>query len=470
MKRSRRGRRFRVDALGDGVVSHAGMVLVRELAQDTGLVDAVTAALADTYDGPWVHEPGRVFTDMAVAVADGAKAVTGIRTLRDREQLFGSVASMPTAWRLLRRLDAAHLPAVAAARAFARAAAWAAGAAPSGHQERVIDIDATITLAHSEKENVAATWKKSYGFHPLLAFLDRPEIAGGEALAAILRPGNAGSNTAVDHVQILDLALAALPECARPVPGRPDAGPKVLIRTDSAGASKKFALACREAGVRFSLGFAVDDRVNDAVHALAPQAWVAAVNTDDSVREDTWVADITHLVELDHWPRGARLIARREPLHQGAQTTLQNTTDDGQYRITCFLTDTPRHGRHRLAGGLAALDLRHRQHARVEDRIRQAKDTGLRNLPCHDFAFNAAWLQIVLTATDLLTWTKLLAFDHAPELAKAEIDTFRYRVLHIAARLISKARRTELRLDKHWPWAIPIATAFTTQRAAFGYK
>src|SRR6266516_2075516 len=123
-------RRVRVSADGDGVVSHAGAALLREAAERTGLVDAVTAALADTYRGPWVHAPGRVFTDLAVAVADGADAVSGIEVLGDREALFGPVASMPTAWRCLDRVDAAHLPAVQAARAAARARAWAAGAEP----------------------------------------------------------------------------------------------------------------------------------------------------------------------------------------------------------------------------------------------------------------------------------------------------------------------------------------------------
>jgi len=185
-------------------------MLLRELAEDTGLVEAVTDALADTYGGRWVHAPGQVFADLAVTVADGADCVSGIEVLADRERLFGSVASIPTAWRLLQRIDAEHLPRLVAAVGRAREAAWTAGAGPDRVVELLIDIDATITIAHSEKENAAATWKHTFGFHPLLAFLDRPEIASGEALAAILRPGNAGAATAADHVQILALALAAL--------------------------------------------------------------------------------------------------------------------------------------------------------------------------------------------------------------------------------------------------------------------
>jgi hypothetical protein len=166
--------------------------------------------------------PGQVFADLAVVIADGADAVTGIEVLRDREALFGPVASMPTAWRLLDRIDQVHLERVRAARAAARERAWQAGAAPDLADELRIDFDATISIAFSEKQNAAATWKKTFGFHPLLAFLDRPEVAGGEALAGLLRAGNAGSNTAADHVAVLDMALRQLPAHARPRPGNPD--------------------------------------------------------------------------------------------------------------------------------------------------------------------------------------------------------------------------------------------------------
>src|SRR5574340_756809 len=260
MKRSGRQRRVKVSADGRGVVSHAGAALLRELAAETGLAGAVTGVLLDTYRGFPVHMPGQVFADLAVAIADGADAVSGIGVLRDREGLFGPVASMPTAWRLLDRIDEAHLPRVRAARAAARERAWRAGAAPKPGGELRIDFDATISIAYSEKENAAATWKKTFGFHPLLAFLDRPEVAGGEGLAGLLRAGNAGSNTAADHVTVLGIALAALPEDARPRPGDPSS-PRVLARSDSAGATPLFAAACRKEGVGFSFGFPVDERV-----------------------------------------------------------------------------------------------------------------------------------------------------------------------------------------------------------------
>jgi hypothetical protein len=298
VKRSKRARRVKVSADGQGVVSHAGVGLLREMAEETGLVDGLTAALIDTYKGVPVHAPGRVFTDLAVAIADGADAISGISVLCDRQDLFGPVASIPTTWRVLDRVDATHLGPVRAARAAARERAWAAGAGPDLSQELRLDFDATITIAHSEKENAAATWKRTFGFHPLLCFLDRPEIASGEALAGLQRNGNAGSNTAVDHITVLDMALASLPEYARPRPGDPDS-PRVLARSDSAGATHKFATACVDRGVEFSFGFPIDHRIQRIVDAIPDQCWHPAIQTDDGLREGAWVAEATGMINLD---------------------------------------------------------------------------------------------------------------------------------------------------------------------------
>lgn len=464
--------RVKVSADGDGVVSHAGVGLLREVADLSGLTGGVSAVLADTYKGPWLHDPGRVFTDLAAAVADGADCVAGIGALGDQEAQHGPVASVSTAWRLIDgRVDAAHLAGVKAARAAARCAAWAAGAAPPRGTELVMDVDATITIDHSDrKENAAATWKRTFGFHPLLVFLDRSDIAGGEALAAMLRAGNAGSNTTADHIQVLGEALLSLPETYRPRPGDPDS-PRVLIRSDSAGATHGFAAACRDAGVGFSFGFPVTAPVRDAVATLAQAAelgaeqgwtvWYPAIEADGTIRDGAWLAEATGLVDLSAWPPRTRLILRKERPHPGAQLTF---TDDDGHRITAFITDTPIGA---VPRQLAGLDLRHRQHARVEDRIRQAKATGLRNLPCHSWSSNSAWLEIVLTATDLIAWCKLIGFPDEPDLARCEIATFRYRVLHVAARITRAARQTRLRLDRTWRWATAIATAWHRIRTAF---
>ena len=460
--------RVKVSADGLGVVSHAGMGMLRELADLTGLSSQVTAVLADTYKGQWVYAPGDVFADLAAAVADGADCIDGVgQVCGDREHVFGAKASTTTMWRLIdEKIDAEHLPGIRAARGAARAAAWSAGAAPSVGQWLHIDIDATLVIDHSDnKHGAAPTWKKTFGLHPLLAFLDRPDIAGGEALAGLLRTGNAGSNTASDHVIVLEQALASLPADRRPDPSRADDPdrPKVLVRSDTAGATHRFADACRKQGVGFSFGYPVDIRVQDAVDTLTlGQCWYPAIDTAGGIRDGAWVAEATDLVNLSSWPTGTRLILRRERPHPGAQ--LRFTDADGM-RVTAFITDT---GHGVVAGQVAGLELRHRQHARVEDRIRELKATGLRNLPCHGFWANAAWLEIVLAATDLVTWTRLLGFADHPELARAEIATFRYRVLHVAARITRSARRTRLRIDATWRWAVIIATAWQRIRTAFG--
>jgi hypothetical protein len=316
-----------------------------------------------------------------------------------------------------------------------------------------IDLDATITIAHSEKQNAAKTWKKTFGFHPLLAYLDRPDVSGGEALAGLLRPGRAGSNTAADHITVLDMALAALPADVRPRPADPGS-PAVLVRTDAAGATHDFAAALRDRGCGFSVGFAIDAAVQKAVLSVPDEGWTPAYDIDGQPRDGAWIAEITGCVNLSRWPERSRLIVRRERPHPGAQLTF---TDADGHRFTAFLTDTP-------GGQLADLEVRHRSHARVEDRIRTAKATGLRNLPCKGYELNKVWLELSLTAADLLTWTQALCFTG--DLARCEPPAFRYRVCHVAARLVRSGRRWHLRIDQDWPWATQLAVAFHRLRAA----
>jgi len=475
VKRTKRGsgvRQVLVSADGVGLVSHAGVGLLREIGDRSGLTSQISAVLADTYKGPWVHDPGRVFTDLVAAVADGADCVSGIGALVDQQILHGPVASLTTTWRLLdQRIDSAHLAGIKKARAAARVAAWAAGAAPKPGERLTLDVDASLCLDHSDnKELAAGTWKHTFGFHPLLVFADRPEIAAGEALAGKLRPGNAGSNTTADHIEVLTEALAGLPAQWRPRPGDP-ASPSVLLRSDSAGATYGFAQFCRQVGVGFSFGFAVREPVRDALAVMADasllaglddcQVWTCAINTDGTVRDGAWVAEATALLDLSAWPAGSRVILRKERPHPGAQLSFLDV--DG-HRITAFITDTPTGV---VPGQLAGLDLRHRQHARVKDRIRQAKATGMRNFPCHSFAANQAWLEIVMAAIDLIAWSKLLGFKTVPDLARCEVATFRYRVLHVAARIAHSGRQTRLRIDRTWRWAQQIEQAWHQIRAAF---
>ena len=476
MNRSVRLGRVRVSADGEGLVSHAGAELFRELAAYSGLIDAWDRVLIGTYKGLPVHFPGSVLADVAVAIIDGADSISDLRCLREQPGLFGPVASTPTAWRVLDRVSESHLPGLRAGRAIAREAAWAAGAAPDLSSELYLDIDATIVIAHSEKQWAAPTWKKTFGFHPLLCFLDRSDISWGEALAGILRAGNAGSNTAADHVSVLGMAIANLPEHARPAKGDPGA-PCYVVRSDSAGATHDFADSCVEAGCGFSFGFPVTDDIRQAIGKIATEfdsdgnivvhaggGWAEAVEPDGEFRDGAWVAEITEHVDLSAWPQGSRVIARAERPHPGAQLSVFDS--ESGLRHTAFIfaarpADRPDRR------SIAELELRHRQHARVEDRIRQAKGMGLRNLPCKAIAENHAWLECVLAATDLVAWSKLICFYDQPDLAYCEISNLRYRIMHTAARIIRTGRVVYMKLDRTWAWAKQLALGFQRLRAAF---
>ncbi|WP_192756251.1 IS1380 family transposase [Actinopolymorpha pittospori] len=457
------GPRLRVSSDGHGLASHAGVSMLRELAEFVGLTRFVTQALADTYRGPWLHSPGQVFADQACAIADGATSTSGIAVLRDRPQLHGAVASQPTVWRLVDRIDEQHLGLVRQARAKARERAWQAGAAPDleatgGYLH--IDFDATITIAHSEKSGAAPTWKKSFGFHPLHSYLDRPEISGGESLAGILRPGNAGSNTIADHKTLLDLTLEALPESYRP---GVDGAPEILIRADAAGATYDFAAYCRQKHCEFSFSTESTPTYVGIADAVDEQLWATAIE-DDGIRDGAMVFEATHCVDLSKWPQGTRLILGKERPHPGAQLQLHNTTSDGM-RLTAFITDTPaRVVPHQIQG----LELRHRQHAHVEARIKDSGHLGLGNLPLDAFCHNQAWFEIALAAADLISWAKLLGFKDHPGIAKATPETFRYKVLHVAGKIVSTARQLYLKLDSSWTPSPAIEKGWTRIRTAFG--
>jgi Transposase DDE domain group 1 len=449
-----------VSADGRGVVSHAGSRLLADLADRATLTGQVSAALAPVGRPRAVHDPGRVLVDLAVAVADGAECISDIAVLADQPALFGAVASDSTVWRLLDQLDAAQLAAVAAARAAAREVVWAqraevtgapvpaAAAAGQPLPGLVIDVDASIVICHSEKESAAATFKSTFGYHPILVFLDN----SGEFLAGLLRPGNAGANTAADHITVLDAALAQIPDAHR------HGGP-LLVRADGAGCSKAFlahirGLRGQAVGTEFSVGWAVTDREREAIDKLPDAAWTDAVDAAGQPRDGAAVAELTGLLPagtLADYPTGTRVLVRRERPHPGAQLDAFEERDGWRYQ--CFATDTP-------AGQLAFLDARHRAHARVEDRIRTGKDTGLDRFPSRQFSINAAWLTAVMLAVDLLSWTQTILLHDIAPLVKAEPKTLRYRLLHVAARLVRGGRRQRLRLDRHWPWATALADAF----------
>ncbi|MEW6477804.1 MAG: IS1380 family transposase [Actinomycetota bacterium] len=451
MHRSQSVRHVKVTTDGEGVTSHAGTVLLAEMADRSGLTRALSVAMGDCGISWHTHDPGVVLTHLAVAIADGADCLSKLAVLRNQEALFGPVASHPTAWRAVEAVAAVELAAIDRARATARERIWAAGGAPASV---TLDFDATLVEAHSDKQCAMPTYKRGFGFHPLGVWCDETR----EFLAGMLRSGNAGANTAADHVKMLDAALAQLPPAWRAghAPGDDPAAVAhpVLVRADSAGATHGFVDALVARNIGFSIGFDVDGRVRDALMLVQEEDWEPAVEADGRLRRGAWVTELTGLVDLGTWPPGVRLICRRERPHPGAQLSLFDTSEG--FRHTCFLTPS--------AGEPPPLELRQRRHARVEDRIRCAKASGLRNFPFEDFVRNEAWLAMVMVAQDLLAWTATLCLDGA--LARAEPATLRYQILHVAARLARRGRDLHLRIDETWPWRHQLDAAFGRLRTA----
>ena len=443
MKVQRDGRSVTVEVTsdGEGLVSHAGSALLAQVADKSGLTQALSVRLAGLKARRSGHDPGRVVRDLAVMLADGGDCLADLGAVRDQDALFGAVASDSTAFRVVDQVASTPglLDAVADAHALARERVWALTAPP----ERVtIDVDATLVGSHSEKEGAAGNYKGGYGFHPLMAYCDETD----EALAAILRPGNAGSNTAADHVEVIEDALAQIPaELIETI--------EIVVRADSAGATHELLDFCREHRLRYTVGYELTDAVRAAILKLPEDAWIAALASDGSERENGQIAEITTSLDLAAWPKGSRVIIRRERAHPGAQLSF---TDHDGHRFQAVLTD-------QTDPDIQVLERRQRERAHAETQIRNDKDTGLRNLPFRDFEHNRVWLMLVGIAHDLLAWTQRLLLTG--DLARCEPKRLRYRLLHVGARLAFHARKATLRIHSAWPWADALVAAFTRARA-----
>lgn len=438
MKASRRVAPFMVDTKSESLVSSAGAALLLQTARVSGLGRALSHELGAWRAPRAMHDPGKVVLDLAVAIALGGDCLADLAVVRAQPDLFGAVASDPTVSRLVDALAAdveGSLAAIGSARAQARARVWSTSRPTGDEGPVVIDVDATLVSAHSEKEGATPTFKRGFGFHPMFAFADHGPGGTGEPLAGLLRPGRATANDAADHITVLDAALTQLPEHERS---------GVLVRADTGAGSRTFLHHVTGLGLQYSVGFYAHQPIADALHALPRGSWRAAVDSDGEPRDGAQVAELTRWlpVTVRGWPDGMRIIARRERPHPGAQLRL---TDHEGWRITVFATNTP-------GGRLADLELRHRGRARAEDRIRALKDSGLRNLPLHDFAQNMVWLELVQLAADLLAWTQHLALADTPARVW-EPKRLRLRLLHVAARIVRTGRRHRLRLPRGWPWA-----------------
>ncbi len=442
MKVTRDGRRLTVDVCpdGDGLVSHAGSALLAQVADKSGLTRALSSGLGGLRRRRGGHDPGRVIRDLAVMLADGGDCLADLRAVGDQAALFGAVASSSTAFRVIDRIASTPglLDALHQAHARARERVWQLAGAP---KRLTIDLDATLLGSHSEKEGAAGNFKGGFGFHPMLAYADQT----GEALGAELRPGNAGANTAADQIAVAEAAIEQ-------IPAEHVADIELLLRVDSAGACHELLEWCRDGLIGFSVGYDLTETIRTAIGEIPEHAWVAALDQAGAQRPNGQVGEITDRLDLATWPAGSRVLVRRERAHPGAQLSF---TDVDGHRFQAILTDQ--------AGHIAEIERDHRGRARVEDHIRNDKDTGLRNLPFRDFEHNRVWLALVLIAHDLIAWTQRLLLTG--ELAKAEPKRLRYRLLHVAARLAFHARSARLRLPASWPWAADLAAAFARLKA-----
>ena len=460
--------RLEVEVGGTGTVAQAGVVLPRLLADRLGLTTGMAEVVARAGFFPVRHR-GRALVDATCALAAGATCLSDVEAMTAQEEIFGpgGGASDSTMLRALdelaERVGGNGLPGrrLARATAAARAKAWEAITArngqlpavqvagkdlvrpatkPGGTPRPVLVIrpGATVIEAASPKAQAAGHYKGGFGFHPLTGWCTNI----GDALAVMQRPGNAGSFTAADHIAVLEAAFTQIPAQWRT---------DVLVSIDGAGASHDVIdyltslntapeHGNRGRRVEYTIGWPVDERTVAGIEQLRNSDWGAAVDTDGDLDPAAQVADLTGIMRhgpggdrLATWPADMRIITRRTPRPVTKPAKLGEHPD---WEYGAFVTNTP-------SGQVQFLDARHRTQAHVEDRMKQFKACGARNLPSIDYGRNAAWLQMAALATTLTAWLRHIALDG--DLATASTKTLRFRVLSAPARLVTHARRRILK-------------------------
>ena len=361
-------------------------------------------------------------------LAGGGEACSDIEHLRAQPVLFGQVASDSTLYRTLRGLGPEAVQSLLAAVASVRGAVWERRGDTAGSAAVVLDIDSTLVEVHSEnKAGSAAHLKAGFGFHPMLC-----ATSDGEPLSIMLRPGNAAANNIADHIDVLDAAVAQLPgavaagHCAS---GGAPAPRQVQLRVDAAGCSTQIAQACRQRNIEFFMTARSNDGVTTAIdhNRFDRDTWQPALGGDGEPSERAQVAELTDSVDLSGRPERTRFIARREPLHPGAQRTL---FDSELWRYRGFYTDAD--------GNPAELDAHMRAHARIENTIAALRDSGLERMPFSDFDANAAWAALVALSMALVRWFQQLRLQGP--LAKAAPKRLRWQLWHAPARIVRSSR------------------------------
>jgi hypothetical protein len=420
-----------VEGGGEQVVAHVGLHALGAFADRLGVGGLLSARIAPPGDRLPMHDRGKVLVQAMLMLAGGGEACSDIERLRAQPMLFGAVPSDSTLYRTVRSLDASTLAGLGEAVAQARGEVWRRSSVTTGKAPVVLDVDASLIDVHSEnKEGTAANYKHGFGFSPMFCFAD----ATGEALAGLLRPGNATANSIADQLAVLDAAVDQLP--ARIAGGHrrgDDPGlvrRAVTVRADSAGGSARLAAEFRARNI----GFSVVARTNHQVQAAISRAvdddsrWAPSLTQAGDERDGAAVAELSDLIDLSAWPAGTRLIVRREPLHPGAQTSLFPSLE---FRFWGHYTDR--------TGTPADADVH----------MRGLKASGLERLPFTDLDANRAWMALVCFASDLVRWFQLLCLTGM--LAKAEPKALRWQVWHTPARVVRKARQTIVRILDDWP-------------------
>ena len=458
MKHTRWDYGLKVTADGEGLAGHAGAVLLRKLADQCGLTASLGPALARAGKSP-LADRGMALVSMAIAIALGATSISDIAVLGHLGPVLGAAPSDTTARRTLELAGPRTLGKIAKARARVRAHVqkliadrpggfpWLEIAGKPLTGWLVLDMDATLVTAHSEKEGAAPTYKKGSGFHPLGAWLANT----GECLAMLLRPGNAGSNTVSDHIEVLAAAIAQVPARFRN---------KIMVRVDGAGASHELvkhllSLASSRRKVLFTCGWMITPADEDAIKMLPAAAWKHGLGQDGKIQQDKHAAEITHLMSrAGKWPDGLRWIVRRTKPSRRQAKNLTACEKATGWRYSVICTNIPATGIPGVPGSHhpQVIDVVHREHAVAEDGVRHSKAMGLRNLPSKTWTVNCGWVLAANIAADLAAWSRLLGLYDCKDLQDAEPDTLRYRLWHIPARLVRHARQRILKISPDWPW------------------
>ena len=432
------------------MVAHVGLHALGAFADRLELGDSLSAAIPVPGERHPLHDRGKVLVHTALMLAGGGESCADIEHLRLQGDLFGSVPSDSTVFRTFHQLTDATRGDLARSMADVRKKVWSRSSATTGKGPVVLDIDASLVEVHTDtKEQAAPNYKGGFGFHPMFCFAD----ATGEMLSGLLRPGNAGANTVIDHVTVLEEAIAQLPDAIvsghRAGEDRSSVKRQLVVRADSAGCTTGFLAACRERNVTFYVTARSNPQVSAAImDALGVEvAWEQARTQAGEPREGAAVAELTSLICDPSLPEGTRLIVRREPLHPGAQRSLFPSLE---HRYWGFYTDD--------TGSPVDLDATMRAHAHVESHIQRLKETGLTRMPFTSFEANAAWMMTVGLAADLVRWFQLLCLDG--NWVEARPKTLRWNLFHAPGRIIRGARQRTVRIIDGWPATDVLVTAY----------